>query len=353
MDGSAYNDDPDDDELSTYQNEKENSMGTTEVATSTMFTSVDDHANDDENEISAEATVTSQPQTTVINGFILPLTVRNFFKQPTFNTLKVAGVETVRTSDKKHIEEGPNNVTTSSSNLDITENINVIDTQPSEMFGRATAMPAIRFQTTQPMRSAINEQNEEIVKKELTGTRLEPMDGQSSVTRSDESTAAGEVNTEKELSTSVTGNPLDNDDVVVHSSNLTDSFTRTLGPSNGQDTTTEMFSNKIEEIDIARDGINISDIVTTTDITTQISWDSSNNETAEDVTTEADNDQTELNDIVKEVDIKQEKEKSDSDESEQTQIKKAEKRPASTSPVSDLLNGIYRLISVRPPLIII
>jgi hypothetical protein len=93
--------------------------------------------------------------------------------------------------------------------------------------------------------------------------------------------------------------------------------------------------------------------VTTTDITTQISRDSSNNETAEDVTTEADNDQTELNDIVKEVDIKQEKEKSDSDESEQTQIKKAEKRPASTSPVSDLLNGIYRLISVRPSLIIL
>ena len=101
---------------------------------------------DEDNEIFTEATVTSPPLTTVINGFILPQTVRNFFKRPTFNPVDSNGIETVRTSEKKQLEKA----TTKRANADLDRTTELVG-GTTETYTEETTTYFNSNPTTQPM----------------------------------------------------------------------------------------------------------------------------------------------------------------------------------------------------------
>ena len=332
-------DDTGDNELSTYKSKKKNKEEPEHTSSSSNVDEIPER--ETEHDIFTEATVTSPPLTTVINGFVLPQTVRNFFKRPTINPLQDNGIETVRTSEKKQIEKENSKHTTKEENSEVFESKTEGSGDITKIFEDTTVKPFFIMPTTQPIRVAIENNDEQVMEKDVLEVNLQPVDEKSSVTISDATTLGGKA--DKEVYTGTTVTPyLIEDEVTVKESVNNSSAGSSSFVKDGETTTEALFSNKIEEIDIARNSINMTDVTTTRNFA-ELSNEKLSNEAGEVPVTES-KDATNLEEA-KESGIQDSKsEKTDSDS---IQIKKEEKRPASTSPVSELLNGIYRLISVR------
>jgi hypothetical protein len=339
-DNAVFFDDAEDTELSTYKSGNKQINEINKEVTSTLNTLPVD-VRDEENEIFTEATVTSPPLTTVINGFVLPLTVRNFFKRPTFNPVQDIGIETVRTSENKQIENVSEKGTTHAENVKVSENNTETDAT-TETFSDGTTESFFNMPTTQPMKLFVEEDTESEIKIVVNKETLKPVEEQSRT----ESAEADIITDMFATSTENTVTHIIFEKLDAFKDMSTDSTVDITTLYWAEDNTTAMlFSNKIDEINIAQNTINGTETITTIENTEQSSQDLFTTESAEVSTTVIENNSK------KELEGSDEQtgliEKTNDTVSDRMDIRKEEKRPASTSPVSDLLNGIYRLISVR------
>jgi hypothetical protein len=317
LEGAIYYDDEEDNDISSYENKnvsKESSLVTTESTTTDVLP-----VRNEQNEFVTEATVTSPSHTTVINGFVLPQTVRNFFKRPSFNTVDSDGIETVRTSEQKQLEAK----TTTQRTDDVVDMSTIISLGTTELipeeetklsFDPSTMSPILlSVEVSQATKSLAEKSVQPIVE-----SLLEKNNG----TATTETTikSQGHDTTEAEKTTNVKS--------FIDSTN---------GVAMTEQTNTETYVT-IEDIESAQDRTKSLEEKTPT---TESSTENQEIETTESLSM-TQNNGTKQGDIEPESleDIKKE------DEDDIAPVKKEEKRPASTSPVSDLLNGIYRLISV-------
>jgi len=337
---AVFYDDTNDDELSTYKSGNKHIDDILKEATTTMNTLPFD-VRDEENEIFTEATVTSPPLTTVINGFILPLTVRNFFKRPTFNPIQDNGIETVRTSEKKNIGNVLEKGTTQVENITVFGNNSETDLT-TESVGDKTTEYFFNMPTTQPIKLPMEEHTESSKIKGDDEEILKQIEELSSMTKSDskEKTNTPETFMENTVPSTIFESFIAYKNVSSESSIDTTTLSSEVG-----NTTELLFSNKIEEINIARDAINRTETSTTTNNNEQSLQELFTTESAEGSTAEAKIDSGMLSKDSDEAIASTAK--IDEAVSDRMENKKEEKRPPSTSPVSDLLNGIYRLISVK------
>jgi hypothetical protein len=297
LEGAIYYDDEDND-LSTYRNknvQKETSSATTTPAAMDAVP-----VRKEDNELFTEATVTSPPHTTVINGFILPQTVRNFFKRPTFNSIETNGIETVRTSEQKQLET---KTTTQRISGDTDTSTTPLGT--TELFVEETTKLSLGQTTMSPSLLSLEDASIKSIKESVQLENNEPVTTGNMETTQEQDSTEILTSTETPITT------------------VSDLSTGTTAVEGAQDST-NVLEEKLSSNEISTEVLEGQKIETTERPTT-VSDNSTKLEDGE--PDRADN-------------IKKE------DEDDKMQVKKEEKRPASTSPVSDLLNGIYRLISV-------